>query len=144
MSFLDSLEDNLKNLERQDFGARHNRDRQQMDSERAKAMAAAAHAEQLRKDPYTAELLKQVTRLSHAIRTKVNLAWIGTTLRLEARGRRLELRPTSTGVVAAFIEGNREVRTAPLDLGSNPEDLAREWLAAMPAREEPPAEAAFD
>jgi hypothetical protein len=142
MSFLDSLEDNLKNMESREEtghgrGAAPNRHR---DSERVKSQASAANAERLRKGAYTAELLKQATRLSHAMRTKVHLAWLGTTLRLEARGRKLELRPMPTGVIAAFLENNVEVRTAPVDLTGNPESLIREWLATLPPREEAPAD----
>lgn len=81
------------------------------------------------RSPYTAELLKQVTRLGYATRTKVQIAWLGANLRLEARGHRLELRPTPEGVVAVFLENNAEVWTAPVDLAGNPEDVAREWLA---------------
>jgi hypothetical protein len=139
MSFLDSLENNLKNMEsREETGSPNRGDRRQRDSERNRSQASAASAERLRKGTYTAELLKQATRLSHAMRTKVHLAWLGTTLRLEARGRKLELRPTPTGVVAAFIENNVELRTAPVDLAGDPEILVREWLASLPPREEPP------
>jgi hypothetical protein len=85
-------------------------------------------------------LLKQATRIGYATRTKVHLAWIGTTLRLEARGSKLELRPTPQGVVAVFIENNAEVRSVAVDLGGNPESLAREWLASLPPIPVPAAE----
>jgi hypothetical protein len=141
MSFLDNLENNLKNLEsREEGGVRGNRDLRQREAERATAQASAGYAEQLRKGPYTAQLLKEVTRMAHAMRTKVHMAWLGTTLRLEARDRKLELRPTPDGILAAFLENNREVRTAPVDLAGNPERLAREWLGSIPPRKEPPAE----
>jgi len=124
VSFLDNLESNLKSLEsREERGEQNSRDARQRDAERARTQASAVHAEQLRKGPYTAELLKQVTRLGYATRTKVNIAWLGTTLRLEARGHRLELRPTPEGVVAAFSG-----KESPLDLTGKPEVLAREWL----------------
>ena len=88
MSFLDSLENNLKSMEsREEIGSHDRGSHRQRDSERAHSQASAANAELLRKGPYTAELLKQATRLGHAMRTKVHLAWLGTTLRLEARGR---------------------------------------------------------
>ena len=139
MSFLDSLENNLKSMEsREETGSQDRGSHRQRDSDRAQSQASAANAERLRKGPYTAELLKQATRLGHAMRTKVHLAWLGTTLRLEARGRKLELRPMPTGVIAAFIENNAEVRTAPVDLAGDPESLVREWLASLPPREEPP------
>lgn len=130
MSFLDNLENNLKSLESQEEGqeeaARQQRERER---ERAGAQAAAPYAEQLKKGPYTEELLKQAARIGFAMRTKVHVAWLGSTLRLEARERRLELRPTPTGVVAVEIDQNREIHTEPLDLKGNPEDLLRRWLA---------------
>ena len=134
MSFLDNLENNLKSLESheegQDDRARQQRARQ---NERAQAQAAAPHAEELKKGPYTAELLRQSTRIGHALRTKVQIAWIGSTLRLEARERRLELRPTATGVIAVYLENNQEQRSEPVDLRANPEDLLRPWLEAAQA-----------
>jgi len=133
MSFLDNLESNLKNMEsREERGEQTGRDAKSRDTERARARASAAFAEELRKGPYAAELLKQATRIGHAMRTKVHLAWLGTTLRLEARESKLELRPTPQGVVAAFIENNAEVRSVPVDLAGNPESLARDWLASLP------------
>jgi hypothetical protein len=140
MSFLDNLENNLKSLESREEGAPDRRTQARRDSERAIAQASAAYAEQLRKGPYTAELLRQLTRIGHTMRTKVNPAWIGSTLRLEARGRRLELRPTPEGVVAAFLENGGEVRAKTVDLAGSPEELAREWLASLPPRAVPPAE----
>jgi len=131
MSFLVNLENNFKSLESHEEGkedaARQQRARQ---NERSQAQAAAPHAEALKKGPYTAELLRQATRIGHALRTKVHIAWIGSTLRLEARERRLELRPNATGIVAVYLENNQEQRSEPLDLNGNPEDLLRPWLEA--------------
>jgi len=140
MSFQDSLENNLKNMESREESGSHDRSTQhrRRDSERARSQASAASAERLRKGAYTAELLKQATRLGHAMRTKIHLAWLGTTLRLEARERKLEIRPTPTGAIAVFMENNNEIRTAPVDLAGDPEALVREWLASLPPREEPP------
>ena len=131
MSFLDNLENNLKTLESQEHG-REDRERQQQarESERARAQAAAPHAEELKKGPYTAELLKQAARVGHGMRLKVHIAWLGSTLRLEVRERRLELRPTPAGIVAAYLENNLETRTEPLDLKGDPEELVRQWLSA--------------
>jgi len=142
MSFLDSLENNLKSLEsREEGGLRNSRPQGQRDSDRARAQASSRHAEQLRKSPYTEELLRLVTRIGHSRRTKIQMTWIGNNLRLEARDRRFELRPTPEGIVAAFIENGGDVRTVPVDLAGNPDGLAREWLATLPPREpEPPAE----
>src|ERR1700736_1783468 len=131
MSFLDNLEDNLKNLESSEQG-KDDKERQQRarESERARAVAAAPYAEELKKGPYTAELLKQATRVGYSLRVKVHIAWLGSILRLEARDRRLELRPTPSGIVAVYIENNQETRSEPLDLKGKPEELVRNWLGA--------------
>jgi len=131
MSFLDNLENNLKSLEsaeqNRDERERRSRDRS---AERAQALAAAPWAEELKKGPFTAELLKQATRIGFSLRMKVNIVWMGTTLRLEARERRLELRPTPEGIVAAYAEAGVEQRVEPLDVKGDPAELVRAWLAA--------------
>jgi hypothetical protein len=130
MSFLDNLENNLKSLESQEDGKDDaERQRRDRESRRASAQAAAPFAEELKKGPYTAELFKQAARVGHGMRMKVHIAWLGSTLRLEARERRLELRPTPDGIIAAYLENNQETRTHPLDLKGNPEELVREWLS---------------
>jgi hypothetical protein len=131
MSFLDNLENNLKSLESHEEGkdSAERLQRTRM-NERAQAQAAAPYADELKKGLYTAELLRQATRIGHEMRTKVHIAWLGSTLRLEARGRRLELRPTPSGIFAVYLESNQELRSEPLDLKGKPEDLLRPWLAA--------------
>ncbi len=127
MSFLDSLEDNLKNLEsREERGPANNRRR---DADRAAALAAAPWAEKLKSSGFTRELLTEANRAGHGRRAKVYLAWIGTTLRLDLRERRLELRPTPDGIIAVFLEGNSELNRRPADLGGNAGELVRSWLA---------------
>jgi hypothetical protein len=129
MSFLDNLENNLKALESREEGQDSaERDARQRATERARAQAAAPFAEELKKSPFTEELLRQTTRVGHAVRTKIHVAWLGGTLRLEARERRLELRPTAAGVLAVSIEEGREVRSEPVDLSSDPAVLLRAWL----------------
>jgi hypothetical protein len=131
MSFLDNLENTLKNMEsaeqKRDEAERRGRSR---DAERAEALAVAPYAEELKKGPYAAELLKQAARIGFGLRTKVHIAWLGTTLRLEARDRRLELRPTAAGIVAAYLEEGEEKRVVPLDLSGDPAELVRNWLSA--------------
>jgi hypothetical protein len=129
MSFLDNLENNLKSLESQEEGKEAaERAARTRASEKANAKAAAPWAEELKKGPFTAELLKQAARIGFSLRQKVHIAWLGTTLRLEVRDRRLELRPTARGVVAAYLENGAETRTEPLDLKSDAGDLVRRWL----------------
>ena len=129
MSFLDNLENNLKSLESTGQG-REDAGRQQKarDQSRAQALASAPYAEALKNGPFTAELLKQASRVGFVTRTKVHIAWLGPTLRLEARERRLELRPTAKGVVAVYIEDGKDARTEPVDLKGNAESFVRAWL----------------
>jgi hypothetical protein len=130
MGFLDNLENNLKALEgREEGGAGGEQERQRREQERREAIAAQPHAEKLRSGPFTDELLREAAAAGHAARTKIHVAWIGTTLRLEARSRRLELRPAADGIIAVFLENNAEVRRMPVDLGSGAASLVRELLA---------------
>lgn len=127
MSFLDNLESSLKNLESRDE-KESQRDHERREAENRAARAAAPYAEQLRESLFTKELLNHAARLGFAKRVKVHIAWLGTTLRLEARDTKLELRPMPEGVSAVFVENGSEVRTEPVDLKGDPERLAREWL----------------
>src|SRR5512135_3263890 len=130
MSFLDNLENNLKSLEsREEGNASAELERRSRERDRAQAQAAAPHAEELKKGPFTAELLKQAARVGFEKRTKVHIAWLGPMLRLEARDRRVELRPTASGVQAVYIDNGQEARSAPLDLKGDAEKFVRDWLA---------------
>ncbi len=131
MSFLDNLENNLKSLESSAEGKEEaERQRKSRESERANALAAAPWAEQLKKGRYTADLLSMVSRIGHERRVKVHVAWLGAALRLEARERRLEFRPTAQGVLAVPIAGGREGEAVVVDLNGSPEPLLRQWLEA--------------
>ena len=130
MSFLDNLENNLKSLESTGQGREEaEREHKLRAGARTEAQAAAPHAEALKKGPFTAELMSQASRIGFSMRTKVHMAWLGSTLRLEARERRLELRPTAAGVVAVFIEEGKETGSETVDLTGNAEALARRWLS---------------
>ena len=130
MSFLDSLENNLKSLENQEERdpARAAEIRQQREDAKARALAAAPNAEELRAGKFTAALLDHATRIGHSQRTKVQITWIDTTLRLQAKERRLDLQPTPEGVNAVFSDGAVETGSRAIDLHGDPEALAREWL----------------
>ena len=129
MSFLDNLENNLKSLESREEGNDSAEQQQRArERDRAQAQAAAPHAEELKKGPFTAELLKQAARVGFEKRTKVHIAWLGSTLRLEARERRLELRPTPGGIQAVYVEEGRETRSEALDLKRDAEAFIRAWL----------------
>jgi len=130
MSFLDNLENNLKSLEsREEGNSAADQQRRERERDRASAQAAAPYAEALKKGPFTAELLRQAARIGFEKRTKVHVAWLGSTLRLEARERRLELRPGAAGIQAVYLEDGREARSEPLDLDGSAEDLVRRWLS---------------
>lgn len=128
MSFLDNLENNLKALEGRDEGLDDSRRRE---SERDRRLAIAPWAERLKREPYAEALMSQATLAGRQRRMKVNLSWIDTTLRLEARDHRLELRPTPEGIVAVFLRDNEEVKRTPVDLASDPRGLTDEWMAAI-------------
>ena len=131
MSFLDNLENSLKSLESQEEASESKkREHERRESERARSLAAAPWAEQLKHSPFTEQLLKQATAMGHRQRTKVYISWMGPILRLEARGRKLELRPTEDGIVAATIEGNNPPVSQPLDLDSDPATLVERFLSA--------------
>ncbi len=130
MSFLDNLENNLKSLESQEEASESKqREHDRRESERARSLAAAPWAEKLKQAPYTDNLLKQATIMGHGLRTKVYISWMGPILRLEARGRKLELRPTNDGIVAVTLEGNNEPRSQAVDLDGDPTALAEQFLA---------------
>jgi hypothetical protein len=131
MGFLDNLENNLKSLESREEGREiAGRQQRARESERVRAQAIGPFAEELKNSPFTAGVLTHAARIGHSLRTKVHAAWLGNTLRLEARDRRLELRPTAAGVVAVSIENGKETAGKPLDLSGEPEQLIRDWLSA--------------
>jgi hypothetical protein len=129
MGFLDNLENSLKALE-----SREERDPnavQRKQDERARALAIAPWAEKLKDSAYTRNLFEQAAIAGHRLRTKIYMSWLENTLRLEAKERKLELRPTPTGIVAAFIEANHEEKTQPVDLDGDPAQLLLSWLGPL-------------
>jgi hypothetical protein len=126
MSFLDNLEDNLKALENQE--QKDPNERAKREEERARILAASPWAHKLKSSPYTQALLEHAARAGFELRAKLYIAWLDTILRLELRTKKLELRPTPDGIVAVFFENNAEVKSEPLDLNGNPEELVKEWL----------------
>jgi hypothetical protein len=126
MGFLDNLEDSLKSLESQEERDPGVHKRRQDD--RARVLAVAPWADKLKTSEYTKKLFDEAAMAGHRIRAKVYMAWFDTTLRLEARQRKVELRPTPDGIVAAFIEADGETTTEPLDLSGDPAALIGKWL----------------
>ena len=85
-------------------------------------------AEELKNGPFASQLLTSCRTIGHGLRTMVRFTWVGTTLRLEAKEKKLELRPTAKGVDAVFFAAGAELRTERIDLKGDAEELARRWL----------------
>lgn len=126
MGFLDNLENSLKSLESRE--ERDPAEHQRREQDRAVTLAAAPWAEKLKNSPYTKKLFDDAAVEGHRRRTKIYMAWLDNTLRLEAKARRLELRPTPEGIVAAFIEPDGETATEPVNLADEPQALLKKWL----------------
>lgn len=140
MSFLDNLENNLKALESRDE-ARPG-DARRRDADLSLARAAGPWAERLRNGDFTKKLMQQATRAGFQLRTKVHIAWIGTTLRLEARNQRLELRPTPEGIMAVTLKDGEEIARRMVDPEVDPEALMQDWLPLVEERKRLDDEAA--
>ena len=126
MSYLDNLENTLKNLE-----SRNERDpltNERREADRAGALAAAPWADRLKSGAFTTNLMDAAAVIGHKLRAKVYMAWLGNTLRFELRQSKLELRPTAEGVLAVFMEGDIEIKSRKVDLESNPDALIEEWI----------------
>lgn len=134
MGFLDNLESSLKSLEGNQERETGAQDRQRRQDERSQALKVAPNAEALKKSSFTSELLMHAVRIGHGLRVKVNMVWVGTTLRLDARDFRLELQPTADGIQAVMSRSGEELSHHAIDLqATNPDELAREWLAPLAA-----------
>jgi hypothetical protein len=130
MSFLDNLESNLKALE-----SRSERDPEALareaaarDAARSVALEIAPYADALRNGPFKDGLLTTCRDIGHRRRILVRPVWIDSTLRLEAGSKKLELRPTPSGVLAVFFDGGREQENTLIELSSDPVQLAERWL----------------
>jgi hypothetical protein len=130
MSYLDNLESNLKALE-----SRTEKDPEALAREaaareaaRSQALEIAPYAEALRNGPFVNGLLTACRDIGHRRRTLVRPVWVNSTLRLEAGAKKLELRPTSAGVLAVFFEGAKEQESIPIDLSGDPVKIAEKWL----------------
>jgi hypothetical protein len=130
MSFLDNLENDLKALE-----SRTERDPQALarqaaarEAARSAALEIAPYAEALRNGPFKDGLLTACRDIGHRSRILVRPVWVDSTLRLEAGTKKLELRPTPSGVLAVFFDGDRQQESTPVDLSSDPVKVAEKWL----------------
>jgi hypothetical protein len=131
MSFLDNLENNLKALEGREERdpEKVRRDRERSELDRTAALQRAPHVEALQNSEFTSILLTQCRTIGSTQRMLVQFTWIGESLRLDAKMKRLELTPTTEGVTAVFSFDGVEVKRSELNLqADDPEALARDWL----------------
>jgi hypothetical protein len=131
MSYLDNLENNLKALENQEERdpQKVKREQERREAERSAALLRAPHVEALKNSPFTVELLTQCRAIGHQQRVLVQFTWLGETLRLDAKARRMLLTPTSEGITAVFSENGDEAGRANVDPQvDDAAALARRWL----------------
>jgi len=134
MSFLDNLENNLKALEKQEERdpEKVRRDQQRREADRTAALLRAPHAEALRTSPFTSELLTQCRAIGHGLRVLVQFTWLGESLRLDAKEKRMDLTPTTEGIAAVLSLSGQEIGREIID--PKVEDaaaLARRWLTGQ-------------
>ncbi|HVP00040.1 MAG TPA: hypothetical protein VMT15_18340 [Bryobacteraceae bacterium] len=131
MSFLDNLENNLKALERieEKDPEKIRRDQEQREADRNAAIRRAPHVEALKKSAFTSNLLTACRTVGYGQRVLVQFVWIGETLRLTAKDRRLDLIPEPDGITAVFSMGGEETgRAAVKPETDSAEALAKRWL----------------
>jgi len=133
MSFLDNLENNLKSLENREERdpEKVKRDQERRQAERDAAIRRAPYVETLKNSAFTNELLTQCRTIGHSQRMLVQFTWIGESLRLDAKAKRMELIPTEHGLVAAFSEDGSETGREKVEPQTDEAArLARRWLVA--------------
>jgi hypothetical protein len=134
MSFLDNLENNLKALENREEKdpEKVKRDQERREAERNAALLRAPHVEALKNSAFTSELLAQCRTIGHGQRVLVQFTWIGESLRLDAKAKRMELTPTTEGITVVFWEDGVEASRALADpRADDAAALARHWLAGQ-------------
>lgn len=131
MGFLDNLENDLKALENREEKdpEKVKRARERRDAERAAALLRAPHVQALKNSPFTSELLTQCRAIGRGQRILVQFTWLGETLRLEAKEKRVELAPTAEGITAVFSLNGKETGRATVDPQvDDAAAFARRWL----------------
>ncbi len=84
----------------------------------------------LKNSPFTLELLTECRAIGHGQRVLVQFTWLGETLRLDAKAKRLELTPTAEGITAVFSLNGDETGRATVDPRvDDAAALAQRWLA---------------
>jgi hypothetical protein len=135
MDFLDSLENSLKNLEQQQERDQ-NAAARQVEARRL-AGEIAPWADALKNSAYVQNLFDKAAIAGHRLRSKIYMAWLENTLRLEARGRWCEIRPTPGGIEYEFVSADGSTVTEPLDLSSDPDTLLGRWLGEAAVSQPP-------
>jgi hypothetical protein len=131
MSYLDNLENNLKALENQEERdpQKVKREQERREAERSAALLRAPYVDALKNSPFTSELLTQCRTIGHGQRVLVQFTWLGDTLRLDAKAKRMTLSPTSEGISAVFSVDGDETGRATIDPAvDDAGELARRWL----------------
>jgi len=131
MSYLDNLENNLKALENREERdpEKVKREQERREADRKAALLRAPHADALKHSPFTLELLTQCRAIGHGQRVLVQFTWLGETLRLDAKTKRMELSPTAEGIAAVFTVNGDETGRAIVDPQvDDAAALARRWL----------------
>ena len=131
MSYLDNLENNLKALENREERdpQKVKREQERREAERSAALLRAPHVDALKNSPFTLELLTQCRGIGHQQRVLVQFTWLGETLRLDAKEKRMLLAPTSGGITAVFsMNGDETGRTTVDPKVDDARELARRWL----------------
>ena len=135
MGYLDNLENNLKALENQEQRdpEKIKREQERREAERTAALQRAPHAEALKTSPFTSELLTQCRAIGHGQRVLVQFTWLGETLRLDAKEKRLQLSPTAEGITAVFSVNGEVTERALVDPSKDDAGaLAKRWLTSLP------------
>jgi hypothetical protein len=131
MGFLDNLENDLKALENREERdpEKVRRDRERQEADRTAALLRAPHAEALRTSTFTSELLTHCRAIGHAQRVLVQFTWLGETLRMDAKTKRMDLTPTADGITAILSLNGEEIGREAVDLNvDDPAALAARWL----------------
>lgn len=131
MSFLDNLENSLKALEGTEGSGFE--DTNQRNARRNDERAAAPWAAKLKTSDWTAKLMREATVAGHKRRVRIGFFWLGATLRLEAVGQRLDLKPSATGIDAQFLVGNEVKKSIRIDLDGDPTKVLGQWLQVVDA-----------
>jgi hypothetical protein len=134
MSFLDNLENNLKALESREEKdpEKVKREQERREADRTAALLRAPHVEALKNSAFTSELLTQCRTIGHGQRVLVRFTWIGESLRLDAKAKRMDLTPTAEGITAVFsLDGTVTGRETVDPQADDAAALARRWLTGQ-------------